>query len=41
VFVTVASHMQHPGDNLAGWRRDWANVNELVNEINRMLSLAG
>jgi hypothetical protein len=40
VFVTTAGHMQHPKDNLAGWRRDWAKLNELVEEINRMLRVA-
>lgn len=41
VFVTAASHMQHPQNDLALWRRDWAQVNQLVEEINRMLRLAG
>jgi hypothetical protein len=30
VFVTTAMHMQHPGDDYEGWRRDWAEVNRLV-----------
>lgn len=39
VFVTAARHMQHPQNDLALWRRDWAQVNQLVEEINRMLRL--
>jgi hypothetical protein len=39
VFVTTATHMQHPRNDLDRWRRDWAEVNRLVDEINRMLRL--
>jgi hypothetical protein len=31
--------MQHPGDDYEGWRRDWAEVNRLVDEINRLVRL--
>jgi len=30
-------HLQHPGDDYEGWRRDWAEVNRLVEEINRLI----
>jgi hypothetical protein len=39
VFTTTAMHMQHPGDDYEGWRRDWAEVNRLVDEINRLIRL--
>jgi hypothetical protein len=39
VFTTTAMHMQHPGDNYDGWRRDWAEINHLVDEINRLVRL--
>jgi hypothetical protein len=41
VFTTTAMHMQHPGDDYEGWRRDWAEVNHLVDEINRLVRLRG
>ena len=34
VFVTTAMHMQHPGDDFETWRRGWAEINRLVDEIN-------
>jgi len=40
VFATTAIHMQHPGDSYEGWRRDWAEVNRRVDEINRLIRLA-
>ena len=40
VFTTTAMHMQHPADDYEGWRRDWAEVNRLVDEINRLIRLA-
>jgi hypothetical protein len=39
VFTTTAMHMQHPRDDYDGWRRDWAEVNRLVDEINRLIKL--
>jgi hypothetical protein len=39
VFLTTAMHMRHPGDDYEGWRRDWAEVNRLVEEINRLVRL--
>lgn len=39
VFTTAAMHMQHPGDDYEGWRRDWAEVNRLVAEINRLIKV--
>jgi hypothetical protein len=39
VFTTMAMHMQHPVDDYEGWRRDWAEVNRLVDEINRLIRL--
>ena len=39
VFTTTAMHMQHPGDDYEGWRHDWAEVNRLVEEINRLVKL--
>jgi hypothetical protein len=39
VFVTTAMHMQHPGDDYDCWRRDWAEVNRLVEQINRLIKL--
>jgi hypothetical protein len=38
VFTTTM-HMQHPGDDYEGWRRDWPEVNRLVDEINRLIKL--
>jgi hypothetical protein len=38
VFVT-AMHMQDPGDDYEGWRGDWAEVNRLVEELNRLIKL--
>ncbi|HZM41621.1 MAG TPA: hypothetical protein VFB94_21030 [Acidimicrobiales bacterium] len=39
VFTTTATHMRHPGDDHDGWRRDWAEINRLVDEINRLVKL--
>lgn len=39
VFVATAMHMRHPGDDYEGWRHDWAEVNRLVDEINRLVRL--
>lgn len=39
VFTTTAMHMNHPADQYDGWRRDWAEVNRLVDEINRLVAL--
>jgi hypothetical protein len=39
VFTTTAMHMQHPGDDYEGWRRDWTEVIRLVDEINRLVKL--
>lgn len=39
VFVTTASHMRHPRDDYEGWRRDWADVIRLADEINRLVRL--
>lgn len=39
VFVTTATHMQHPGDDFETWRRGWAEINRLVDEINDMADL--
>jgi hypothetical protein len=39
VFTTTAMPMQHPSDDYEGWRRDWAEVNRLVDEINRLIKL--
>jgi hypothetical protein len=39
VFTTTAMHMQHPRDDYERWRRDWAEINRLVDEINRLVSL--
>jgi hypothetical protein len=39
VFTTTAMHM-HPSDDYEGWRRDWAEVNRLADEINRLIRLA-
>ena len=33
VLVTTAMHMQHPGDDFESWRRGWAEINRLVDEI--------
>ena len=40
VFTTTAMHMKHPGDDYEGWCRDWAEVNRLVDEINRLARLS-
>jgi len=40
VFVTTASHMQHPRNDLVRRRHDWADVNRLVTEISRLLQLS-
>ena len=39
VFTTTAMQMQNPGDDYDGWRRDWTEVNRLVEEINRLVRL--
>lgn len=39
VFVTTAMHMQHPVNGYERWRRDWTEINRLVDEINRLLTL--
>lgn len=39
VFVTTAMYMQHPGNDYERWRRDWAEINRLVDEINRLVKL--
>jgi hypothetical protein len=39
VFTTTARHTQHPSDDYERWRHDWAEVNRLVDEINRMMKL--
>jgi hypothetical protein len=39
VFVTTAMHMQHPGNDYDRWRRDWAEINRLVDEFNRLVTL--
>jgi hypothetical protein len=39
VFTTTAMHLQHPGDDYEGWRRDRAEVDRLVEEINRLAKL--
>lgn len=40
VFVTTASHMQRPRNDVVRWRHDWADVNRLVTEIDRLLQLS-
>jgi uncharacterized lipoprotein YddW (UPF0748 family) len=37
VFTTTAMHMQHPRNDYERWRRDWAEINRLVDEINHMV----
>ena len=37
VLVTIAMHMQHPGDDFERWHRGWAEINRLVDEINGLL----
>jgi hypothetical protein len=37
VLVTTAMHLQHPGDDFERWRRGWAEINRLVDEINTLL----
>jgi hypothetical protein len=32
-------HMQHPRTDYQRWRRDWAEINRLVEEINRLAAL--
>jgi hypothetical protein len=39
VFVATAMHMQHPRNDYQRWRRDWAEINRLVEEINRLAAL--
>jgi hypothetical protein len=39
VFTTTAINMQHPVNEYEHWRHDWAEVNRLADEINRMLRL--
>jgi hypothetical protein len=38
-FTTTALYMQHPRNDLDRWRRDWAEINRLVEEINRLVRL--
>lgn len=39
VFVTTAMHTPHPGDDFEMWRRGWAEITRLVDEINDMAGL--
>jgi hypothetical protein len=39
VFVTTALYMQHPGNDYDRWRHDWVEINRLVDEINRLVTL--
>jgi len=39
VFTTTAMHMQHPRNDYDRWRHDWAEINRLVDEINRLVRL--
>jgi hypothetical protein len=39
VFTTTAMHMQHPSNDYERWRHDWAEINRLVDEINRLITL--
>lgn len=39
VFTTTVMYMQHPRNDYVRWRHDWAEVNRLVEEINRMVEL--
>jgi len=39
VFVTTAMYMQHPSNDYERWRHDWAEINRLVDEINRLVRL--
>jgi hypothetical protein len=39
VFTTTAMHMQHPRNDYERWRHDWAEINRLVDEINRLVQL--
>jgi hypothetical protein len=38
-FVTAAKNMPHPRNDYRRWRRDWAEINRLVEEINRLVAL--
>ena len=38
-FVTTAMYMQHPRNDYRRWRHDWAEINRLVDEINRLVRL--
>ena len=34
-------YLPHPRDNYEAWRKRWGGVVDLVDEINRMVSVAG
>jgi hypothetical protein len=40
VFMTTAMNLPNPRDQYERWRREWANVLELADEITRMAKLA-
>jgi hypothetical protein len=37
VFATTAMYMHNPRDDFDRWSRGWAEINRLVDEINRMV----
>jgi hypothetical protein len=39
IFVSTARHLQHPRNDYRAWRQGWANLHQLVDEIDRMVAL--
>jgi hypothetical protein len=41
VFISTVLALPHPEDNYDAWRARWRNVTELVDEIGRLVRVAG
>jgi hypothetical protein len=41
IFISTAMALPHPRDEYRRWRREWANLLELAEQINRMVRVAG
>jgi hypothetical protein len=40
VFLSIAYRLEHPHNDLERWRKDWGQINELVDEINQLVGPA-
>jgi hypothetical protein len=41
VFVSTVNYLPHPQDSYEAWRLRWKDVTDLVEEIGRMVRIAG